>query len=172
MLFLLGLIAGLGAGLLTGGAWPSLAALRLRAAWVVIAALVVKEAGLLTPLARTGAAPAVYTASLLLLLGWAIWHWRRLTGAAIVASGMALNLVAVLANRGRMPVVLAAGVGSRLFRGGVFGQYVLGRSATPLVGLGDWIAVPGLPSLYSPGDLVAALGMAVVGFYATRTPAD
>ena len=52
-------------------------------------------------------------------------------------------------------------------------QYVLESSSTRLNFLDDWVALPGtlgriFPQAYSPGDLVAVVGMAVSVFLSMR----
>jgi hypothetical protein len=90
----------------------------------------------------------------------------------VVGAGAALNLVVVVANGGRMPVAPAlAGV---LVQRTHLGQYVLMGSNTNLNWLGDWITASwpvGIPGAYSPGDLVVAVGIGVVAFFATRQQA-
>jgi hypothetical protein len=90
----------------------------------------------------------------------------------VVGLGAALNLLVVVANGGRMPVAPAlAGV---LVQRGHVGQYVLMGSNTNLNWLADWITVSGpvgIRGAYSPGDLVVAVGIGVVAFFATRQQA-
>jgi hypothetical protein len=169
LLLLAGLALGVAAGLLTRRPGEGFR-VRFAAPWLVLVALVVKEAGLLTPLARQPWAPVVYTASLVVLAGWAAWHVRRLPAIALVAAGMLMNLAVVLANGGRMPVSLSDPALRADFRDGVLGQYVLAGPRTRLAVLSDWIAVPPGPSIYSLGDLVAAAGMFAIGLTALRRP--
>lgn len=78
-----------------------------------------------------------------------------------------MNLVVVIANGARMPVDPAL-AGSLVNRGHI-GQYVVMGGGTNLGWLGDWIGVPGpLGGAYSPGDVVIAIGIAAVAFFATR----
>jgi hypothetical protein len=56
-----------------------------------------------------------------------------------------------------------------------YGQYILAGPDTRLNWLGDSFHMPNpiyqlFPQAYSPGDLVMALGILVVGFLATRLP--
>src|SRR5919201_6320178 len=78
MLYLAGCAAGLIAGLMAGGSLRNLAAVRLRWPLVVIAALLVKEAGVYTPLANLPFTPWLFAVSLAALLAWAAWHAREL----------------------------------------------------------------------------------------------
>ena len=176
MLLLLGVLIGLGAGLLTGGKLANLAALKLRWPYVPIAALAVKEIALLSPFNRMDAAPVAYAISLIALIGWTLWHIKRLAGVWLLTSGMLLNLIPVLANGGRMPVSreLAARGPRILIEQGYAGQYVLMGPRTNFNWLADWVAMPGplgtvMPEAYSPGDLVAFCGLLAITFLAVRT---
>lgn len=175
LLILCGLV-GLAAGLVSGGRVARLGEIRFRLPLVVVAAYAIKEVGVLyTPLARSPIAPWLYVVALVTLIAWTLWHSDVLPGIQIVALGMAMNLAAVLANAGHMPVAraLADRGPKELLEYGVLGQYILAGSGTHLDFLGDWIALPGtlgkmLPQAFSPGDIVAALGMVVVVFLAVH----
>jgi hypothetical protein len=174
MLLLGGLVIGLVIGVATGGKLGHLSTLRFRWPYFVLGVLLVKEVVLLTPLNRVDGMQFVYAASLAGLVGWTIWNVDLLPGVWLVGTGAALNLVVVLANGGRMPVAhdLAARGSHLLIDRGSIGQYALMGPHTNLSWLGDWLALPGplaaVPEWYSPGDLVVALGIAVVAFLATR----
>jgi Family of unknown function (DUF5317) len=175
MLLVAGAFLGLLAGLATGGSLRNLAERRLRWPLVVVAALVVKELGVRTELGTSSLAPWAFVLSLVALIVWALWHRDRLPGIWIVAAGMCLNLIVVVANAGHMPVPpdLARRGPSILIERGTWGQYTLAGPNTRLPWLEDWIDLPGplgrlFPQAYSPGDLVAFVGMAVVLFFATR----
>jgi hypothetical protein len=175
MLLLAGLVIGLAAGVVTGGKFGNLSGLRFRWPYFVLLVLVVKEVVLLTPLNRVEGTQFVYAASLAALVGWTIWHIDLLPGVWLVSVGSALNLLVVLVNGGRMPVSaeLAARGTHLLVDRGHIGQYVLMGPHANLGWLADWLAFPGplgtvLPEVYSPGDFVSALGIAVVTFLATR----
>ena len=167
MLLLVALGLGLVAGVLTGGKLVNLANLNFRWPWLVVAALIIREATAFSPLSRIDGVQYVYVGALAALIAWTIWHVSRVRGAWIVATGAALNLIVVLVNGARMPV--APELAGSLLRRGHAGQYVVMGSATNLGWLGDWIGVPGpLGGAYSPGDVVVALGIAAVAFLATR----
>lgn len=175
MLLLAALFIGLALGMATGGRIDNLANLRFRWPFFVLAVLLVKEVGVITPLSRVDGAQIVYAVSLAALIAWTIWHVDLLPGVWLVSIGAALNLVVVAANGGRMPVApeLAARGSHILVDQGIVGQYVLMGPDTHLNWLADWLALPGplgtwLPEAYSPGDLVVALGIAVVAFLATK----
>jgi hypothetical protein len=170
-----GAVLGLLAGLVSGGKLRPLIDLRLRWPLVVIAALLVRELGLRGLLGPSVLAPLLFTASLGALVLWTLWHRATLRGAWLLALGITMNLAVVLANGGRMPVAVGAArsASSPLARHGVWGQYTAADPDTRLAWLGDWITMPSplgrlLPEVYSPGDLVAAAGLAVVLFLATR----
>ena len=175
MLIVIGALLGFVAGLLTGGSARNLLALRLRWPLVVIGAFVIRELEIRTALATSRLAPLVFVISLLALIAWAVWHRDRLPGIWLVAVGMTLNLVVVLANGGRMPVVVAAAhLGPpELRERGVWAEYAIMGPHTRLAWLGDWILLPQpigriLPQAYSAGDLVSLVGLALVMFLATR----
>jgi hypothetical protein len=179
MLYLAGCAAGLIAGLMAGGSLRNLAAVRLRWPLVVIAALLVKEAGVYTPLANLPFTPWLFAVSLAALLAWAAWHARQLPAMWLVAAGIAANLAVVVANGGRMPAYRGTPELFAVLQQHPIGEYVLGRSDTPLGFLGDWLALPApidalFPQGYSPGDVLVFAGLVIVLFTATRrrpTPA-
>ncbi|TAN31402.1 hypothetical protein EPN29_13305 [bacterium] len=171
MLLLGVVLVGLGAGIATGGRIGNLANMRFRWPFFVLAVLLIREAAVTSPLNRVEGVQYVYTLSLAGLVGWTVWHFGRLPGVWLVTAGAAMNLIAVIANGGRMPVSLElAGRGSHLLVDrGVVGQYVLMGPDTHLNWLADWIGLPGpLVDAYSPGDLLVAVGVALVAFHATR----
>jgi hypothetical protein len=177
VLLLLGAALGLAAGLLSGGSLGGLLARRLRWPLVVVAAFVVKELELRSPLGTSAAGPAVFSLSLVVLIAWAIWHRDELPGIWLVAAGITMNLVVVLANGARMPVARAAAdLGPpQLLAQGVWAEYVLMGTGTRLAWLGDRVLFPWpvsrlFPQAYSPGDLVSLVGLTCVLFLATRPP--
>ena len=167
MLLLVALVIGLLAGIATGGKLGNVANLSIRWPWLVVAALVVREAAILSPLSGVDGVQYLYVAALAALVAWTAWHATRLRGAWIVAIGAALNLLVVIVNGARMPV--ATELAGRLVERSHIGQYVVMGSGTNLGWLGDWIGVPGpLGGAYSPGDVVIAIGIAAVALFATR----
>jgi hypothetical protein len=173
MLFLVGCLAGLMAGLAAGGSLRNLASVRFRWPWVVIVALVIKEAGVYTPLADLPLTPILFVVSLAALLAWAAWHARQLPALWVVVAGMASNLAVVVANGGRMPTYRGTPQIFGALKQHPVGEYVLGDSETRLGFLGDWIALPGplgvlFPQGYSPGDVLVFAGLTGVLFIATR----
>jgi hypothetical protein len=175
MLFLVGCLVGLLAGLATGGSLRGLMTLRFRWPLLVLAALLIKEAGTAWPLMYMAITPALFVVSLAALIGWAVWHARQMPGMWLVAAGMASNLLVVLANAGHMPAYRGTPLVFEYLRRGPVGQYVLGGPSTRLGFLGDWIGMPGpvgvlFPQGYSPGDLVVMAGLVMVLFMATHRP--
>jgi hypothetical protein len=170
MLLLIALALGLIAGMATGGKIGNLANLRFRWPLFVLAVLIVREGALINPFSRIDGVQYVYAASLAALVAWTIWHIPRLPGVWLVSAGAGLNLIVVLANRSRMPVAPAL-AGILVVRGHI-GQYVVMGPDSRLNWLADWIGVPGpLGGAYSPGDILVAVGIALVAFLATRRQA-
>jgi hypothetical protein len=170
MLVIVALVLGIAAGLVTGGRIDNFANLRVRWPWFVVAALVIREAAVATPLSQVEGVQYVYAASLAALIGWTLWHVTRLPGVWLVSTGAALNLIVILVNGSRMPV--APALAPALARHGHLGQYTVIGPGTNLSWLGDWIAFGRLPGVYSPGDLVSLVGIAVICFVAMRTHAE
>ncbi len=169
MLVLLPLVAGVAAGMAAGGKLDHWAQVRLRWPWLVIAALFVREAVALTPLARIAGLRFVYVAFLIVLIGWTLWHAPRIPGIWLIAVGALMNLVAIAANDFRMPV--ARDFAGGLVRVGQAGQYTVMGPDTRLAWLGDWIGIAGgALGVYSLGDVVIALGVGVASFAITRFP--
>jgi hypothetical protein len=171
MLLLAAVLVGLVAGVATGGKLGNLSNQRFRWPFFVLAALLIKEVVLITPLSRIDGAQYVYAASLAALVAWTVWHFDLLPGVWLVSVGAALNLVVVVVNGGHMPV--AREFAGHLVERGQIGQYVVMGPSTNVGWLADWIGGPAmLGAVYSPGDLVVAMGIAVVAFLATRRRPD
>ncbi len=166
MIWLVALVVGLVVGLLAGGSIDNFARLRFRWPLLVLGAVVVREVVLLTPVGRLDGARYVYVLALGAIVAWTVWHFDRLPGIWLVTAGGVANLTVILANAGRMPV--ASDLAGALLRRGHVGQYILMGPDTQLNFLGDWISIGPIPEAYSPGDLVIALGIALVVFLAVR----
>ena len=165
MLWPLAIVFGMALGLLGGGNMSNLARLKFRWPLLLVAAVVMRYVVILSPLNRVEGSQYVYAASLALIVLWTVWHLRLLPGVWMVTMGGTLNLIVVLANGGRMPVdaTLAANqLGGVLAHRGHIGQYVVMGPDTHLGFLGDWLALGPLPEAYSPGDLLIAMGIALV----------
>ena len=168
MLWLFAIVVGVAFGLVTGGKIGNLARLRFRWPWLIFAAVIVREAVAITPLSRVSGAQYLYVVSLAAILAWTIWNVNRFRGLWLVTAGAALNLVVITVNGGRMPV--AHELAGSLVRHGVSGQYTVMGSGTQLNLLGDWISLYPTPEVYSPGDVLIAIGLAIVVFVSTATP--
>ena len=68
MLLLVALVIGLVAGIATGGKLANVANLSIRWPWVVIAALIVREVAVLSPLSRVDGIQYVYVVALVALV--------------------------------------------------------------------------------------------------------
>lgn len=169
MLFLFAIVLGLGFGLVTGGRIGNLARLKFRWPWLIIAALVVREAIVRTPLSRVEGAQYAYLVALTAIVAWTIWHFDRLRGIWLVTLGSAMNLLVIMTNGARMPVT--PDLAGPLLQHGSFGQYTAMGPNTNLSLLGDWIRLYPSAEIYSPGDLLIAIGLAITVFIATATPA-
>lgn len=168
MLFVAAIVLGVAFALLSGGRLENLARLRFRWPWLLVGAVVVREVIMLTPLGTFDGARFAYVAALIVILTWTIQHWRRVRGIWLTSVGLTLNLIVIVANGERMPV--APELAASLVRHGTLGQYTVMGPATNLNLLGDWVAQYPIPEAYSPGDVLIALGLAIVVFSAARNP--
>ena len=168
MLFLIGMVAGIGAGLAVGGRLTNLTRLRFRWPWAIVAAVLVRLAVMLPPLNRFEASRYVYALALAGIVAWTVWHARQMRGMWLISAGAALNLIVILVNDVRMPV--APEFAASLVRQGHAGQYVVMGPDTNLNFLADWIKLASWPEVWSPGDVLIALGLAIVLFVSTATP--
>jgi hypothetical protein len=170
VLFFASIAVGFVVGWATRGSFANVGNIRFRWPWLVVAALLVRGATLLTPLRNIEGIQYVYLASLAAVLGWMLWNVNRVRGIWLAGIGTALNVVVIAANGARMPVS-AELAGPFLVQRGHLGQYALMAPGTHLNWLADWIALPGPFKLeaYSPGDLILAVGTAVVIVLAMRS---
>jgi hypothetical protein len=173
VLLITSVVLGIGAGLLAGGRIANLASIRFRWPLVVLAALIVKEVGVIPQFSDSPAIPVLYALSLTVLLAWAVWHLRVLPGLWLAVIGLAANSLVVIANAGHMPVRPGVGTLAELAQRGHVGQYIVAGPDTRLDWLGDWIALPGVlgrvfPQAYSPGDIILAAGLLLACFLAVR----
>jgi Family of unknown function (DUF5317) len=169
LLFLFAIVVGLGFGLLTGGRVGNLARLRFRWPWLILGALILREAIVRTPLSQVDGAQYAYVLALAAIVVWTVWHFNRLHGIWLVTVGTAMNLLVIVANGARMPV--APELAGPFLSHGVFGQYRVMGPDTHLNLLGDWIRLYPFAEVYSPGDVLIAIGLAITVFIATATPA-
>jgi len=159
-------LVAVGLGIAFGGSVGRLAELPLRAPWLFLSAVALQvvafPVGVLPWRTHEAAASVLWVASYGLLLAAAILN-RRLTGVPIVALGMLLNLAAILANRGTMPVrveamhdagrVAVTQANSTALADPVL-PWLVDRWAAP-----DWIP---LANVFSVGDVVIAVGAVVI----------
>jgi hypothetical protein len=150
---------------LAGGRLLRLAELRLRLPGLALAGIGVQV--LIVTVAPGGLAglhEILHVASYA-LLGAFGWANRRVTGVPVLLAGGALNVAPIVANGGVMPADPAvADVAAVQSRAGEFVNSVP-VSEAHLGFLGDVLATPAslpLHNVYSPGDLVIVLGLAIV----------
>lgn len=173
MVFIVGAAIGLALGLVSGGSIGNLAAVRFRWPFFVVAALLVKELGVLSPLSHAGLTPYLYAAGMAGLVAWTLWHVDRLPGVWLVTLGMLANLAVVLANGAHMPVDPGAlrevtpAMAAALRQHGTLGQYAIAGRGTNLAWLDDRIPGP-VGAAYSVGDILTFAGMAVLAFLLVR----
>jgi Family of unknown function (DUF5317) len=168
---LLPLVIALPLTLLCGGRLARIAELRLRGLWLFFLAFGIQVVAF--PFAflpwTTGddAARVLWLVSYGCLLVAAALN-RRIFGAQVVAFGMALNLLAILANGGRMPATPeamdAAGLSFAVKHNSVAESdphvaWLVDRFAAP-----DWMP---LTNVFSVGDAVIAAGAFLLVFAAT-----
>lgn len=166
MLYLFCIFAGAAFGLAGGGSLGNLAQLKFRWPWLILAAVVIRIAVLAPPLNHIEAGRYVYVAALVAIVAWTLWHVNRLPGIWLVSAGAALNLIVIAANGFRMPV--APEFAGALVRQGNIGQYTLMGSTTNLNAIADWIKLYPSSEVYSPGDVLVSLGLAIVVFLSVR----
>jgi len=164
VVFLILAALGVAVGLWTGGSLSNLRWLRPGWLWLLGAALVVRIVGY-SPLGNYDWVRYAHVIADVAIVVWALLQIKVLPGVWLVALGTALNLVVITANSAHMPVDTSTGY-AIAHPGGL---YVAAGSSTHLNVLGDWIATPvWLGGVISPGDVIAALGVGVIGFAITR----
>jgi uncharacterized protein DUF5317 len=153
-------------GLAVGGSLGQLAEIRLRAPWLFLAAIALQliafpVSGIPWRTHET-VASVLWVASYGLLVVAALLN-RRIAGVPVVATGMCLNLAAILANGGTMPVgyeaMQAAGRVSETHANSTAMSepnlpWLVDRWAAP-----DWLP---LANVFSVGDVVIAFGAIVI----------
>jgi len=179
MILMAAVMVALLVGLLRGGRLENLATLPLRWGAVVILAFLAQAYVVWWwPLPRApdgfGIAGAILTATAVVVLG-VVWVNRHLRGIVVLGCGLILNLVAMAANGGLMPItpealrtigdedaVVAVESGAKVGRSK---DVVLPRAETRLWFLTDVLVIPRplpLASAFSPGDAVIAAGAFLV----------
>jgi hypothetical protein len=170
------IVAGIALGLICGGRLRGLAALEMRRIELAYAALGLQIAafpsGRLPWSTPDSAARALWLCSYALLLAFVVTN-RSLRGILVVATGMACNLVAILANGGLMPArpaaVRAAGLVYKLQNNSV----TTGRARVGWL-IDRWAAPHWLPlgNVYSVGDILIAAGTIAAIVLAMRARSD
>lgn len=143
---LLGLAVGMG----LGGDWRRLLRLSLRGAPILFAAALLRVIGVIW-----GLPLAIYVVVLVSLVAVALMNWR-LPGALVIAAGITLNLVAILANGGMPISPRAAAIADIEIPSD--GLHMPMTEATRVSMLADVVPVPFFRNVYSAGDIVLAVG--------------
>jgi Family of unknown function (DUF5317) len=163
LVFLVGAAA---LGRLAGGRFEALSELPIRGGRLVVIAVIAQLVG--SGLARTTGLPGFYPVGLALsaLAGLAFCVRNiRLAGVPLIALGLLLNALVVVAN-GTMPVSIGAaaraGVPLHEIASGDDPRHAIAGPDTTWPRLGDVIPVPLplRPEVVSPGDLLVAAGLA------------
>ena len=164
MFILYAVLAGLAIGLLTGGSAARLGDLHVRWAPLIALGTAVQVLLFVSPLgdAIGPAAPVVYVGSNVAVLV-AVWRNLAIPGLPLVFVGGVANLVAIVANRGFMPVspeaLIAIGRASRdgYSNNRVVDDVVLGP-LTDLFAMPSWIP---MANIFSIGDVLIGVGAAM-----------
>jgi hypothetical protein len=171
-LFLLVAAAGLAVGLARGGSLRRLREPGVKAPWLALVCLVVQAVVVLLPMPGLGGF-VLLVAALATLLGIARAN-GRLAGVPLLALGLLLNLIVVLANVG-MPVTAAT-----LERAGIQleqpapdrpdAKHVLDRGQARLGLLGDRLAVRPLRTVTAYGTITELAGLFLLLQHLVRGP--
>jgi hypothetical protein len=162
---------GIVVGLLLGGHIDGLTRLRFRWIWLAVAGFAVQLAIFSDPIGTTIGAAAgsdLYIASNLAVLA-AVLRNLAIPGLPVIALGAAGNLLAILANGGRMPADPAALTAAGIELNGLTNSIVVTEPA--LRPLTDIFAIPaGLPlaNVFSVGDVLISIGVVVTIALAMR----
>jgi Family of unknown function (DUF5317) len=172
LLFLLVAGAGVAVGLARGGALEGLADPGVKARWLALGCLVVQASVILLPMPGVGGF-VLLVAALATLVGIARAN-ASLAGVPLLALGLLLNLIVVLANVG-MPVTTAT-----LERAGIRveqpaphrpdAKHVLDTGDARLRVLGDRLAVRPLRTVTSYGTIIELAGLFLLLQYLVRGP--
>src|SRR5581483_5630106 len=170
MLIPLLIVLAIGAGLLRGGSLRNFAALPLRWIPLIIASFVL-QLFLFTPFMHRPlidvAVEPLYVLSMVMAAVWVALNWH-IPGMLLIALGLGSNLIAIVANGGRMPISPAGALYNGEIANFAAGTTVSNNSllAAPdqvrLWLLTDILPMPkGLPlsGVYSLGDVLLAAGL-------------
>lgn len=182
MLRLVVILAVLLYALLRGGALTNFAKLRVRHLHLVLGSfairLLIDTPFLAGPLLRAWTAP-LFMLSFGLLIWW-VWENRHLAGVPLIGAGVAMNLAAIAANGGAMPVDPAAA----LYAGKPIGDAAASDLANVHRAFGEqvqlWVLtdifpIPaGIPfaAVYSLGDIILTVGVAILCYRTMLAPAS
>ena len=167
MVLFLGVVAGVLVGFIGGGRLDKLADIKLRGAWLFVAALAVQvlayPSGFLPFQISDGLATVLWLGSYAALVGLAFFN-RSVRGFPIATAGMASNLAAVLANHGHMPALASALADAGTPIAHLHNNSVIADNPH-LSWLIDRWGAPGwvpLANVYSVGDVLLGLGALVI----------
>lgn len=161
-------VAGFILAWLAGASFRRLADIHLRGSWLVVAALTLQLLvfgfPVTTKLLAPAAVPAHITSYVLLVL-FALLNLAQ-PGFTMAAVGLALNVAAISANHGRMPVLLSVWSATgrapiELAGSGHYNNTTLAATDTHLGFLGDVFPLPAsvpLANALSVGDILLLLG--------------
>ena len=172
LLFLLVAAAGVAVGLARGGALRRLRDHGVKAVWLSILCLAVQASVVILPIPGIGGV-VLLVAALATLLGIARPN-ARLAGVPLLALGLLLNLIVVLANVG-MPVPAAtlerAGIGlEQPAPDRPDAKHVLDRGDARLGLLGDRLAVRPLRTVTGYGTVIELAGLFLLLQHLVRGP--
>lgn len=160
--------------LLRGGSFRRLTDAELGWTWLLFVGVAIQVAVDLAAgrdLLGVGAAYAGIALSQVAVLAWVVVN-RELPGMALIGAGLLMNVVVIAAN-GAMPVDAAAI--ERLGIGAVEvapGKHELMTPDTRLPWLADVLPVPPLRTIVSIGDVVLAVGVALLVHHLMTRPAE
>lgn len=164
--------------LLRGGTLTNFARLRVRRVPLVLASFAIRvlvdTPFLAGPLVRSWTTP-LFLLSFGLLIWW-VWENRGLAGGGLIGAGVVMNLAAITANGGAMPVdpVAALYAGKPIADAGALADVhrAFGEQVRLWV-LTDIFPIPaGIPfaAVYSLGDILLTIGVAILCHRTMLTP--
>ena len=172
MVFLDSVLVALALGILLGGSPAALGELRVRRLWLAYSAIALQvvafPSNVLPWATPDGVARGLWLLSYALLIAMILQN-RHIRGIAVVAAGLTCNLVAIIANRGLMPVtddaLRSAGLSYDVRNNSVslaepHLSALVDRFAAP-----EWLP---LGNVFSVGDVLIGVGIAVVIVLAMR----
>jgi len=179
MLRLLVIVLVIVVALLRGGSLRNFATVQLRWLPLVIVAFVLQLL-IFTPFARSPlvafATVPIYVLSMILLVIWVAGNWR-IPGMALIAAGLALNVIAISVNGGHMPVSIesaryAGTIGNYTSTGAfVANNSIATQDNARLWLLTDIIAIPKqvpFANVISIGDVLLTIGVGILCYRTLR----